>query len=356
MHDPFFKKNIQFEFKKHELTFHVSQDLFSSEHIDKGTQRLLRTFIPIDIRKYKKILDVGCGYGPIGISLKVESPESEVHMIDSDALALFYTKQNAELNNVTVNSYASLGYDNGVDTDFDLIVSNIPAKVGKKALASLLLDSQFHIKSKGTIAIVVVDAILEDVREILHSDSNIEINLEKSWPGHTVFHYYFNQSTPPKREEGSFLTCVYDRTKNRFRFNQKEFIFETTYNLSEFDTLRYETQLLLEHLHFLKNKPLDEILVFHPNQGHVAVVAAHLACSRQITLIDRNLQSLETSKRNLMINGVSSDTITLSHQVGMKLDADKKMDAIIGVLPEKENKEVYETTLDQSVKNIKSTG
>jgi len=71
MHDPFYKKTIQFEFKKHVLKFNASQDLFSSQSIDKGTQRLLRTFLPIETKKSKKILDLGCGYGPIGISLKV---------------------------------------------------------------------------------------------------------------------------------------------------------------------------------------------------------------------------------------------------------------------------------------------
>lgn len=152
MNDPFYKKTEDFSFKDTIIHFNLSQDLFSSQSIDKGTQRLLRTFLPRDVTQFNKILDVGCGYGPIGISLKVASPDAVVHMIDRDALAIEYTKQNAALNNIEVTAYGSLGYDAVIDRDFDLIISNIPAKVGDKVLPHLLLASQFHLSKNGLVA------------------------------------------------------------------------------------------------------------------------------------------------------------------------------------------------------------
>ncbi len=354
--DPFFKKIIPFEFKEHNLFFKVSQDLFSSQDIDKGTQRLLRTFLLIDIQKYKKILDLGCGYGPIGISLKIDSPQSEVHMVDHDALALEYSRQNAELNNVNVKVYATLGYDNVPDRNFDLIISNIPAKVGDNVLRHMLLDAQYNLVPNGMVAIVVIDSILEQTKKILASNPNTVVSFQKSWPGHTVFHYGFLSTVSLKDEEDFFSKGLYNRNKDIFSFDNKCFIIETTYNLPEFDTLSYETRLLLDNLDFLKKQVVNNVIVFNPNQGHVAVLISNLNNPKEILLVDRNLQALEVTKKNLIINGYSPDNIVIFHQVGIYLKGAQDIDAVIGILPEKENLEVYEMLLDQSIQEITSTG
>src|SRR5579859_6355428 len=118
--EPYYKKTIHYKFENYILSSKVSQDLFSSLDIDHGTQRLLRTLLFEKIDTFKKALDVGCGYGVIGIILKKICPNAEVHMVDRDALAIAYTKENVILNDVTNKSiaYGSLGYDNISDRDF----------------------------------------------------------------------------------------------------------------------------------------------------------------------------------------------------------------------------------------------
>ena len=140
--DPYYKKQIPLNYQGKNLVFRTSQVLFSSHDIDVGTKHLLRTLTLENSYEFKKALDLGCGYGPIGIALKSISPDSFVHMVDRDALALDYSQQNMQLNNLNdIKIYGSLGYDNIVDTDFDLIVSNIPAKVGEPVLEHMLLDA-----------------------------------------------------------------------------------------------------------------------------------------------------------------------------------------------------------------------
>src|SRR5216684_2970136 len=95
--DPYFKKIVQYKYRDNNLEFRVSQSLFSSYAIDTGTQRLLRTLASEKFDAYSKVLDLGCGYGPIGIALKSAYKPSIVHMVDRDALAIEYSRQNAEL-------------------------------------------------------------------------------------------------------------------------------------------------------------------------------------------------------------------------------------------------------------------
>ena len=71
--DPYFKKTAEFEFGNLSLEFRVSQTLFSSHAIDLGTEFLVRALHDTGVR-FEKVLDLGCGYGPIGIALKALNP------------------------------------------------------------------------------------------------------------------------------------------------------------------------------------------------------------------------------------------------------------------------------------------
>ena len=96
--DVYFHKTVTFRAWKHSLQFRTSQELFSSHDIDTGTKFLLRTIVEADYGNFQRILDVGCGYGPLGLTLKSLHPDSIVHLFDRDALAVEYSRQNAELN------------------------------------------------------------------------------------------------------------------------------------------------------------------------------------------------------------------------------------------------------------------
>src|SRR5579859_1341221 len=98
--DPYYKKTISYTLDTYNFAFKVSQDLFSSLDVDRGTQRLLRTFLFEKIDSFTKVLDLGCGYGSIGIFLKKICPKAQVHMVDRDALAVEYAKENALLNDI----------------------------------------------------------------------------------------------------------------------------------------------------------------------------------------------------------------------------------------------------------------
>ncbi|MCD8485135.1 class I SAM-dependent methyltransferase [Candidatus Woesebacteria bacterium] len=219
--DVFVKKQIPFHFRNTDFSFHVSQELFSSQQVDHGTQRLLRSLLFAKVDNYTKVLDLGCGYGPLGIVLQKLRPESRVTCADRDALALEFTQWNAAENAVQIQTTASLGYDSVPDTDFDLIVSNIPAKVGESVLKHMLLDARAHLAPDGLVAIVVVDPIAEFVEQVLITNETVEITYHRHWPGHHVYHYRFVGAVG-QPQESAFVRGVFYRDRSFLCFPRKE--------------------------------------------------------------------------------------------------------------------------------------
>lgn len=355
--DVYFKKTVKYRYGEHNFEFRVSQALFSSYDIDLGTQRLLRTFFSEKLEGFNKVLDLGCGYGPIGIALKRVFKPDIVHMVDRDALALEYSRQNAELNGIKdIGIYGSLGYDDVSDDNFDLIVSNVPAKVGDKALEHMLLDSKFHLRDGGRVAIVVIDAIAEYTEQLL-TNPNIRILSRKAWPGHIVFHYEFSKKSPSERrtKQKAFDRGIFDREEKRFSFGNIIMDMITTYSLPEFDTLSFETVVLLNSLRFLQNRKIDKAIVFNIGQGHIPVALSLLSDIQNIFLIDRDLQALRVSKRNLILNKFSHD-VYIKYQVGLSLGSKDYVDCIIGLLREEDGPIVHRFFLEQAISQLKPNG
>jgi len=344
--DPYYKQTVPIAFNRQDYRFNVSQELFSSHDVDIGTQRLLRSFLQVAEFAPKKILDLGCGYGPIGIVLKKQNPNAEIHFVDRDALALRYARLNSEKNQTQKNShfYASLGYDLVNGNDFDLIVSNIPAKVGDKVLRHFLLDAQFHLTEKGVVAVVVVDAIADLVDEILTTNENVKIVLKKSWPGHRVYHYTF-VAKEKIQSTSAFEGNSYERSAVSFGKDTEEIHIKTTYHLREFDEVGFDTTLLLAHLSKLSVSQ-KTVTIINPGQGYIPVAVGKWLEPQRLLMIDRDLQALLISQENLISNGYPSEQIVYHHQALWE-QGEHKNSTVIGVLPEKQSAQVNELFLSQ---------
>jgi len=183
--DVYFKKEITYVFKDQEFKFDVAETLFSTFDIDHGTDILIRA---IETNKPKSILDLGCGYGPLGIILAKNNPQSEAVMVDRDLLAVQYTKNNISKNNVT-NAVVggSLGIESVKDKTFDLIVSNIPAKIGDKAITQEFIVKPYGLLNpKGEFWVVVVSALNRLIPGVC-SKNSIKVTQIRKRRGHTVY-------------------------------------------------------------------------------------------------------------------------------------------------------------------------
>lgn len=133
------------------FTFCTDNGVFSKGELDFGTNLLIKNVLSKDLSG--NILDLGCGYGPIGIVLR-KIKDVDVTMTDINNRAIHLSKMNAKKNNVVVKVIHSDGYEN-ISNSFNYIISNPPIRVGKKKLYELIIDSLKHLKKDGELIIVI---------------------------------------------------------------------------------------------------------------------------------------------------------------------------------------------------------
>lgn len=139
------------------LTFSATWGLFSPKAIDAGTQLLIEQ---LDIQENDICLDLGCGYGAIGITLAKCVQTATVYMADKDFVAVDYARKNVQ-QNLLQNCHVLLsnGFSHLPDIQFDLIASNLPANVGKELLQIFLTDAKQHLKPNGRLYVVTISGL-----------------------------------------------------------------------------------------------------------------------------------------------------------------------------------------------------
>jgi len=340
---PYIKKQIEHRFGGATRRYAVAQSLFSSHQIDTGTQHLLRSLADQDLGHLRKILDLGCGYGPLGISLTALAPKSEIHLVDRDALAVAFAQHNGNLNDITnLRAYGSLGYDSVADRDFDLIVSNIPGKAGEPAIRAFLLGAAQVLSPEGLVTVVVVSPLAALVRQTL-TQPGIEIPFERAAAAHTVFHYRFTEQgisdVPLHWDDG-----IYDRATTTFVLDEVTLPLRTVRGLPEFDSLSYESVLAYKSLRDLRDDVYERICVVAPGQGLLPVLLWQQFSPRWVDLVGRDLLALRTSRQNLLDHGCRDEAITL-HHTPLLVPQDTDPNLVVGRLDSNDGPDAAEHAL-----------
>lgn len=140
-----------YEIKGKKLQFATDAGVFSRQKVDYGSNLLLNFLPPLEGR----VLDLGCGYGPIGICLAVLNPGIEVTMVDINRRAVALAKENARANEVNnVRIFESDGFA-AVSGSFSAIVSNPPIRAGKKVIYPLFEQSCEYLDAGGSLWLVI---------------------------------------------------------------------------------------------------------------------------------------------------------------------------------------------------------
>ena len=149
---------IQANLAGKDLTFATTWGIFSPREIDSGTDLFLKH---LEIKNDEVALDIGCGYGPIGLAIAANAPQGSVHMVDKDFVAVDFANKNAKLNGLkNAQAYLSNGLSNvPKEIQFTTVVSNIPAKVGKEMLSILLHDVHQQLAPGGQFVVVTINGL-----------------------------------------------------------------------------------------------------------------------------------------------------------------------------------------------------
>lgn len=163
------RKPIRFEAELagRALRFESTWGLFSPREIDEGTRLLLAH---VEVPPDADCLDLGCGYGPIGLTLAALAPGGHTLMVDKDFVAVDYANRNVVANRLgNARALLSNGFDEIDEVlRFDLIASNVPAKVGKELLAILLHDARSRLNPGGRLYLVTINGLREFIKRNLN--------------------------------------------------------------------------------------------------------------------------------------------------------------------------------------------
>lgn len=133
--------------------FITDTGVFSKDRVDKGTRILIET---MQLPAAGKILDLGCGYGPIGVVAADLAPDCFVYLVDVNRRAVELAKRNLELNGINNAAvYLGDGFAPVAEHKFSLIVSNPPIRAGKKVIYPMMETAKEHLVEGGRLCIVI---------------------------------------------------------------------------------------------------------------------------------------------------------------------------------------------------------
>ena len=141
---------LRVELLGQKMTFLTDAGVFSKKMVDFGSQLLLKC---LEVNQGETVLDLGCGYGPLGLSL-AKAYGVQATMVDINNRALDLARQNAERNKVEATIFQSNIYEQ-VEGTFDHVISNPPIRAGKQVVHKIIEKSKDVLETGGDLTIVI---------------------------------------------------------------------------------------------------------------------------------------------------------------------------------------------------------
>ncbi len=131
--------------------FYSGSGVFSKKKVDNGTRVLVENCV---VKNNWKILDLGCGYGVVGIVIAKIFPKTTILMVDVNKRALKLAKMNLELNNVDNVEVKYSNLYSAVKEKFNTIVVNPPITAGRKLCFRIIEESKEHLEKDGLLQLI----------------------------------------------------------------------------------------------------------------------------------------------------------------------------------------------------------
>jgi 16S rRNA (guanine1207-N2)-methyltransferase len=146
-------KLIETSLRGYHLRFYTDAGVFSKSEVDFGSRVLIST---MNIPPGASVLDMGCGWGPIGITAALLNPTGQVLLVDVNARALELAERNIALNGVkNATTRESSIYASLTGQKFDCILTNPPIRAGKEVVHSMFEGAVEHLNPGGSLWVVI---------------------------------------------------------------------------------------------------------------------------------------------------------------------------------------------------------
>ena len=176
-------RELSYKYNSSFFIFYSDNGVFSKNNIDYGSRLLIETYLKENDINEKRVLDVGCGYGFLGIMVS-RVTDSYVEMIDINKRAVHLTNMNIKrYKDFKGKTYVSNVYEN-VEGKYDIIITNPPIRIGKEKLLEILIGAFDHLEDNGLLYYVIrKDQGALSIKKILEENSiNVEIiNRDKGY-------------------------------------------------------------------------------------------------------------------------------------------------------------------------------
>jgi hypothetical protein len=328
-------KTVSFRFRGQDLRFTLSQGLFSSMDIDRGTRVLLKVFSRLldeaGGRPFpRRVLDSGCGIGVIGIcaaralSQAAGTGAAEAPLVrcqDRDELARIFTQANAADNGLAaLRAYTEPLLSGDPGGGWDLILSNIPAKAGEPVLEDFIRRSPGLLAPGGRVIIVVVNTLADFFRDRI-SRCGASLTGEERGPEHTVLVYEAGPAGVPPGGPAPTGGGVYLRQSGHYEMEGIGYDIGAVHGAAEFDRPGEGAVVMAKLLcrlgagSFGGTGGLDSpVLIHEGGQGHFPLWflrflerAAPEQGPAPLLLHGRNILALEAARDNILAGGPTID-------------------------------------------------
>lgn len=150
------QKHWTYRLKGNTFSFTSDNGVFSKNTVDFGSELLVESYdIPEQFQK-ASLLDIGCGYGTMGLAYGKAYPELSIEMIDVNERALVLAQENAKKNGIhNVDIHESNLYDSVKKSQYEIIISNPPIRAGKIVVHTILEKAYDYLAENGQLVIVI---------------------------------------------------------------------------------------------------------------------------------------------------------------------------------------------------------
>ena len=150
------QKKISYYFNQTQLEFTTDAGVFSKDRVDFGSDLLIQTFLKEHPPgPSKSIADVGCGYGPIGLTIAKVSPHHRITMLDVNCRALALAEMNQTKNQIDNATIIESECLSAVEVQFNYILTNPPIRAGKDVVHRIFEEAFAHLKEAGSLYVVI---------------------------------------------------------------------------------------------------------------------------------------------------------------------------------------------------------